>query len=140
MKTLSIQQPWAWLIVNRFKPVENRTWWTCVRGWVQIHAGKKFDLEGYNWVRSNFPDIAMPMPAEFERGGIVGRAQITDCFRNPSACPPDARKWFFGPNGFWFSNAQPEPFRLCRGALGFFEAQDRDDYLRERELMLTGGK
>jgi hypothetical protein len=24
MRTLSIRQPWAWLIVNGFKPVENR--------------------------------------------------------------------------------------------------------------------
>lgn len=48
---LSIQQPWAWLLVNGFKPVENRSWPTKVRGRIAIHAGKKFDYEGYRWVR-----------------------------------------------------------------------------------------
>ena len=29
---LSIQQPWAWFIVNGYKDVENRTWSTKFRG------------------------------------------------------------------------------------------------------------
>lgn len=32
MKAISILQPWAWLIVNRYKPVENRGWYTFFRG------------------------------------------------------------------------------------------------------------
>jgi hypothetical protein len=39
MRTLSIRQPWAWLIVNGHKPVENRDWATSFRGPVLIHAG-----------------------------------------------------------------------------------------------------
>ena len=26
MRVISIRQPWAWLIVNGYKDVENRTW------------------------------------------------------------------------------------------------------------------
>jgi hypothetical protein len=37
---LSIRQPWAWLIVNGFKDLENRSWSTAFRGPVWIHAGK----------------------------------------------------------------------------------------------------
>ncbi len=37
---LSIRQPWAWLIVNGYKDIENRTWSTRFRGKVLIHAGK----------------------------------------------------------------------------------------------------
>ena len=38
MKTLSIRQPWASLIVEGFKDVENRSWRTPIRGEIAIHA------------------------------------------------------------------------------------------------------
>ena len=76
MKALSIRQPWAWLIVNGYKPVENRTWNTKVRGLILIHASKGFDKAGYAWVRDNFPEIVLPIPQQFERGGIVGIANL----------------------------------------------------------------
>lgn len=114
---LSIQQPWAWLIVNGYKPVENRDWPTRVRGLVGIHAGQRFDAEGYEWVRATFPAIAMPAPADFERGGIVGRAELVDCVReHPSP-------WFFGEYGFVLANAEPLPFIPCRGRLNFFRPE-----------------
>ena len=55
---LSIQQPWAWLIVNGFKDVENRDWPTKIRGIVGVHAGKKIDHGGIAIVRSEFPQAA----------------------------------------------------------------------------------
>lgn len=112
---LSIIQPWAWVIVHGHKSVENRTWSTKVRGWIGIHAGKKFDREGYEWIRNTFPSIALPHVNEFERGGIVGRARLVDCV---TEC--DADPWFFGPVGFVLADAGPLPFQGCRGALGFF--------------------
>jgi hypothetical protein len=111
---LSIQQPWAWLIVNGYKPVENRTWHTQVRGWIGIHAGKRIDGEGWTWVRRNFPEIPLPDLGALEMGGIVGRACLIDCVeRYPSP-------WFFGPYGFVLVGATSLPFRACRGRLGFF--------------------
>lgn len=113
---LSIQQPWAWLIVNGYKDVENRTWKTNVRGRVDIHAGKRFDVEGYSYVRRRFPSIPMPAIGEFELGGIVGSAKLLDCvWRHHSP-------WFFGPLGFVFSEAQATAFVPCRGKLGFFQS------------------
>ena len=111
---LSVQQPWAWLIVNGFKPVENRTWPTKVRGWVGIHAGKTFDYQGYEWACSEFPQIDIPAPDAFELGGIVGRARLADCVEEHES------PWFVGPFGFVFSEASPLPFVECRGRLGFF--------------------
>jgi len=32
MKALSIRQPWAWLIVDGYKDIENSTWHTNYRG------------------------------------------------------------------------------------------------------------
>lgn len=115
MKTgiaLSIQQPWAWLIVNGHKSIENRTWDTGMRGRVGIHTGKKLDRDGLDWVRRTFPHIALP--TSFDLGGIVGRAELT------GVVTASNDPWFFGPFGFQFANAQPLPFMPCRGALGFF--------------------
>ena len=40
MKALSIRQPWAWLIVNGHKDIENRQWRTHFRGKIYVHAAK----------------------------------------------------------------------------------------------------
>ncbi len=114
VKALSIRQPWAWLIANGCKDIENRTWRTKFRGEFFVHAGKKFDSEGYDWVTSEM-NIALPGKEEFERGGIVGRAEIVDCvsqFESP---------WFSGPFGFVVRNAETAAFHACRGRLGFFD-------------------
>lgn len=39
MKTLSVHQPWASMIVKGIKNIENRTWKTDYRGKILIHAG-----------------------------------------------------------------------------------------------------
>lgn len=119
MKALSIQQPWAWLIVHGFKPVENRSWPTSFRGPILVHAGQKFDQAGYELVRDCYPDIPMPVPAEFPRGGIVGAAAITDCVTYLKS------SWFTGRYGFLLDDARPLPFVHYRGQLGFFEVPDK---------------
>jgi hypothetical protein len=43
MKTLTIKQPWASLIVEGLKDIENRTWATKFRGRVLVHAAAKCD-------------------------------------------------------------------------------------------------
>ncbi len=61
LKCLSVQQPWATLLVkahstlkNRaIKPVENRDWPSSYRGPLLIHAGKTFDAEGWRWIQEN---------------------------------------------------------------------------------------
>ncbi len=114
---LSIRQPWAHLIVIGEKPVENRDWPTKVRGWIGVHAAQKFDREGYEWIRRHFPHIQMPEPEGFQRGGIVGKALLTDCVTaHPSS-------WFFGRYGFVMRLAEPLPFQPCRGKLGFFRPE-----------------
>lgn len=120
MKALSIRQPWAWLILNAGKDIENRSWPTRYRGRVLVHAGKQFDLDGYLWVMAN-TEIGLDMPSiySFETagdflGGIVGAVEIVDCVQ-ASTSP-----WFNGPHGFVLANPQPLPFQPCRGALGFF--------------------
>ena len=126
MKALSIRQPWAWLIANGYKSIENRTWDTNVRGPIAIHAGKTFDRHGYDWVCEFFPHIEMPRPDEFERGGIIGVAIIIGVLSGEccSFATQIRSLWFFGPFGFTLCGQRPVPFVQLRGQLGFFNVPD----------------
>jgi len=119
MKALSILQPWAWLIVNGHKDIENRSWPTHYRGRFLVHAGKKWgreQREDLDRVRSQFPHLVLP--ASFDLGGIVGSAAITDCV-SESASP-----WFIGKWGFVLSQPRAWPVVPMRGQLGWFEVPE----------------
>lgn len=128
MKALSIQQPWAWLIVHGHKPIENRSWTTAYRGPVLLHAGVKVDDAGYWFVQDHFPQLlhVMPSARDIARGGIVGVASLTGVIRYGMTTGMDARyvPWFCGPYGFVLREAKQLPFRPLRGQLGLFEVSD----------------
>jgi hypothetical protein len=113
MLTLSIQQPWSSAIIFHGKDIENRSWFTNVRGRVLVHAGKKID--------DDLPDILMMYPEitpqKFETGGIIGSVEIVDCVEKSDS------KWFFGRYGFVLRNPVAIPFYPCRGQLGFFNVE-----------------
>ncbi|MCY1361404.1 hypothetical protein D9M69_480700 [compost metagenome] len=117
MKALSIRQPWAWLIVNGHKDIENRSWPTRFRGPVLIHAAKGMTRDEYEDAAGLCQHLGVPLPAfdKLERGGVVGQATVTDCV-NDSASP-----WFFGKFGFVLVDAKPLPFAPCKGQLMFFD-------------------
>lgn len=46
MKALSVRQPYAWAIAHGRKDIENRSWATCYRGPLAIHAGARWDEGG----------------------------------------------------------------------------------------------
>lgn len=99
------------------KDVENRSWPTSFRGKFLIHAGKKFDLEGYQRIMSKMR-LPLPEPGKFERGGIIGLAEITDCVTQSKS------PWFSGPYGFVIRNATPLQFVAYDGQLGFFDVDE----------------
>lgn len=116
---LSIRQPWASLIVEGFKDIENRNWPTRFRGRFWVHAGKSPDIDAMDALGAGrhpvtgepFDPGALPMAF----GGIIGMAEITDCVSShPSP-------WFVGDYGFVISNARAVAFQPVRGLLGFFK-------------------
>jgi hypothetical protein len=124
---LSIRQPWAWLIVNGFKDIENRDWPTKFRGRVLVHAGKALTVADYEAAMLfvelfHGPQLVHQVPdmAELTRGALVGSVDVVDCVQySPSL-------WFTGSGeadgayGFVLANAkvmQPIPWK---GQLGFF--------------------
>lgn len=118
MKALSIRQPWAWLIVNGFKDIENRSWDTNYRGLVLIHASSKpVSPEDYLAALTIARSLGIELPGrkDFDYGGIVGYANIIGTTRE-SASP-----WFFGPVGFQLTGAKALPFEPMKGRLSFFE-------------------
>jgi hypothetical protein len=78
LPALSVRQPWAWLIVNGVKDIENRIRRTHHRGPLLIHAGlnlKSF-AENVQLVKRKH---GISVPLEVEIGGIVGVVEVIDC-------------------------------------------------------------
>ena len=118
MKCLSVRQPWAWLLVNGYKDIENRTWETRHRGPLLIHAGKTFDAAGYAWVTHSFSQIALPTIGSFPLGCIVGQVSVY------AMSIWNISKWFEGPWGWRVRDAvafaQTTPYR---GRLKLFDVE-----------------
>jgi hypothetical protein len=115
-KVLVVRQPWAWLIVNGYKDVENRTWATRYRGPLLIQASARvppaWEMEEH---RAYCRKQRIKLPEEFETGGIVGVAELVDCVTESSS------KWFHGPAGWRLCKARPLEFIPCKGQLGLFD-------------------
>lgn len=115
LKAISIRQPWAWLIVNGYKDIENRIWETKLRGPVLIHAGSNTsDLYEEVLLQLSRRHGITDWPEDFETGGIVGVAEITGCVKRHRS------KWFQGPFGWTLANARRLPFKPVKGQLKFF--------------------
>jgi hypothetical protein len=139
MITLSIRQPWAWLILRpdltdpvqravalekrRIKDIENRCWSTPRRGEVLIHAGKELDkaalTPAFRQDLQRRLEITLPQPEELQTGGIVGKTNITACVTESDS------PWFFGEYGFVLEGSKPLPFMPCPGKLQFFDTDYR---------------
>ena len=128
MKALSVRAPWWWAILHG-KPVENRDWYTNVRGRVFLHASKFWKQDEINCDLDDIYDMAeddgIKLPdvdldvMKAAGGCIVGSVVITDCVtKHPSA-------FFQGKHGFLLDDpmefGRPIPFK---GALGFFEVNE----------------
>lgn len=121
-KALSIKQPWAWLIVNGHKDIENRSWNTKYRGTFLVHASQGFDSKGYDDIKNglygNIPNL--PDKDDFQYGGIVGQADIVDCVIPNSKCES---VWYQGLYGFVLKNQSTLPFKPLKGKLNFFTVE-----------------
>lgn len=122
MKTLSIKQPWAWLIIHKGKNIENRTWGTKFRGRFQVHASagctRKERAEAVEFAlqRGVIKDYSeVPPIDELKRGGIIGSVELVNVVTYSDS------PWFAGPKGFVLRQPKPLPFVATKGRLGFFE-------------------
>jgi hypothetical protein len=117
MKAVSIRQPWAWLIVNGHKDIENRDWPTKHRGPLLIHAGKSPAApEAWKNAERLCKRLGIDQPDrhDLSYGGIVGRVDVVDCVEKSKS------PWFGGTYGFVLRNARRLRFRPVKGQLGLF--------------------
>jgi hypothetical protein len=115
LRALSLRQPWAWLVVNGHKDIENRSWRTNHRGPLLIHASRNRSLTTSKNLSAIEKKYRVRLPRDFDLGGIVGIVDVVDCLkRHPS-------KWKFrGSWGWVLENPRRLPFRQCKGTVGFF--------------------
>ncbi len=107
MMALSVKQPWADLIVEGVKDIENRTWPTNRRGPLLIHASRQWDDSDYAHLFGEKKDFVF--------GALIGIVDLVDCVTHSYS------DWFEGPYGLVLENAKKfiEPF-FCKGRLRFF--------------------
>lgn len=144
MKTITIKQPWASLIVEGIKDVENRTWKTNFRGRVLVHAGMaktsgliakylshEQHIEFRKKVGYSGLDFLEPL------GAIIGSVEIVDCVINhPSIWAEKTIHKTYWENGKHYLEKVkpiynwvlanpikfPEPIP-CKGKLSFWESE-----------------
>lgn len=119
MKALCVKQPWAQLIVDGYKDVENRTWQTAYRGPILICASKKPDYAFTDilaeWNR--IYNLALT-PKDFPLGGVVGQATLIDIVTDSDS------DWFDpGAFGWVLGNAAMYEFMPVKGRLGLFDLE-----------------
>jgi len=86
MRAITIQQPWASLIVCGIKDVENRSWKT-PPGEILVHAGKRIDL----CAMDQFGHLLDDAPT----GALIGSVRITETVTDSSSewAMPDCWHW-----------------------------------------------
>lgn len=91
MKTITIKQPWAFLICSGIKDIENRTWPTKFRGRVLVHASAKpfkfkheSDTFTYKqwWNGLTYDQRVLMQSNSLKSGAIIGSVEIVDCVIN----------------------------------------------------------
>jgi len=136
MKALSVRAPWWWFILYGGKDIENREWYTNVRGRILLHAGKWWkqdevedDIESAHYMQT---DSGHEETEPFDwgvgvravGGCIVGSVEITACI-DGQARPLFRPAWFTGRYAFCLKDPVPLEVPIpFKGALGFFEVPD----------------
>jgi hypothetical protein len=98
MKMITIQQPWAALIVAGIKDIENRTWTTAYQGPLLIQAGTKIDRSGFQMLDA----MGIELDGPLHRGVILGSVVLGEIVRDSDS---SWAEW--GSNHWTLSNPEP---------------------------------
>lgn len=98
MKTLSIKNPWSYLITHGIKDVENRSWKTNYRGRILIHCPKSqvnilkyLDYSLINKIPNNL--IEDIKNNNLHTSAIIGEVDIVDCVQNYNSIWAEKDQW-----------------------------------------------
>lgn len=103
MKTLSIRQPWASLILNGIKDIENRSRRTNFRGTILVHSSSNADSDDMTkYLTKEQMDVFNGKAREIgenqlmrsmRRGCILGSVEIYDCVKNDPSVWAEKGVW-----------------------------------------------
>ena len=122
MKALSIQEPFAYLIINGLKDKEHRTWKTKFRGRFLVVSSQKPDKEFIK--EYGFKKEA------FKYGVILGSVELYDIEE-------------YGNGVFAFLLRQPLKYFIPihqKGKLGFFDIVSRKDIIEQEQVLFPDAK
>ena len=120
LRALSIRQPWAWLVVNGYKDIENRSWRTKHRGPLLIHASSNRSLTTPQNLAAIKKKYRVRLPNDFDFGAIVGLVDVVDCMKTHPSKWKERGTW-----GWVLRNPRRLPSRECKGFVGFFRLSGR---------------
>lgn len=124
MKAISYHQPYAWMLVNGYLDIDDRSWSTPYRGQLAIHASKAFSAHYYDYVRYHL-GVDIPEMAELGYGVVMGVARLIHVL-NPGepTLVSDARRAHGGGHCYGWQFDQVQLFEKpvpCRGQQGLFD-------------------
>jgi hypothetical protein len=133
-RALTLWRPWDQAILFGGKDLENRDWapWDSIIGkLIAIHAGKKFDHEGAEWMLEK--GLYWPATPELCPTGIVGVARVT------GAVVKSESPWFVGKYGWVLEDVRAfqKPI-ACPGAQGLWKVEGKP--LEQLIAALTGNE
>jgi len=119
VRIIVVKQPWAWLICDGPKDIENRNWKHAprFRGRVLIAASARRPTRSEWDTVATFAKkrgVSIPTREDLMCGGVVGDSTLVDCVREHSS------PWFFGPIGLVLANRRPLSFVPIAGQLGLY--------------------
>ena len=128
MKTLTVIQPWAYLICRGFKDVENRKWRTNYRGRVLIHASANNKLD-YTALTPEQYNYCLPYLTQksfdLDRSAIIGSVNIVDCVKDYPSIWSEKGVWNWVLDEPYLFR---EPAKNVSGKLSFWESDYEDDF------------
>jgi ASCH domain len=135
---LSVRQPWAALLLDGRKPVENRTWSTRHRGPLVIHAGHTPDRDAAPVLRHRFGITTVHRADE---RGYLGVVELVDVHHS-GTCRDRCSRWAAPGHWHWMLT---RPRRLATplpgpGRLGLYPPPpDITGRLHAAGLLPAGG-
>jgi hypothetical protein len=116
--------------MNGYKNLEIRAWKTDKLGWIALHASKKIDRDGYQYIKEKIRVKNLPEIECFETGKILGIARIDGMI--PFTNKPDFylyrhkhlnnyEWWTEKCYGWVLINVKPIDPVECKGSLSLFD-------------------
>ena len=112
---LTLWRPWPTCILRCGKDIENRGWATKHRGWIWLHAGKRFDRDALDYAAGEGHTLSAK-PADHPTGivGIARLIDVCDASVNKRGC--DCGPWAMPGQYHWaLSDVRTVPVVPCNG-------------------------